>query len=212
MPSVCFYFQVHQPYRLRRYSFFDLGKDHFYEDGEKNRAILNKVSDKCYLPANALMLELIKKYKRKFNISYSISGVALEQFEVYRPDVLKSFIELAKTGCVEFLSETYYHSLSFIFSKKEFQRQVQMHRLAIEKHFNQTPLIFRNTELIYNNSIASVAEKMGFKGILCEGVDRILGNRSPNFVYRAKGCKKIKVLPKNYRLSDDIAFRFSDRN
>lgn len=212
MPSVCFYFQVHQPYRLRRYSFLELGKNHFYEDDEKNRAILNKVSDKCYLPANTLMLELIKKYKGKFRISYSISGVALEQFQSFRPDVLKSFQELAKTGCVEFLSETYFHSLSFIFSQKEFKRQVELHRTAIEKHFGVTPAVFRNTELIYSNAVAAVVEKMGYKAILCEGVDKILGNRTPNFVYKPQGSKKIKLLLKNYRLSDDIAFRFSDRN
>lgn len=212
MPSVCFYFQVHQPYRLRRYSFLELGKNHFYEDDEKNRAILNKVSDKCYLRTNALMLDLIKKYKGKFRISYSISGVALEQFETFRPDVLKSFQELAKTGCVEFLSETYYHSLSFIFSQKEFKRQVELHRTAIKKHFGITPTVFRNTELIYNNAIAAVVEKMGYKAILCEGVDRLLGSRTPNFVYKPPGAKKIKLLLKNYRLSDDIAFRFSDRN
>lgn len=212
MPSICFYFQVHQPFRIKKYSFFDIGKDHFYEDDEKNRWVLNKVSDKCYLKANHKMLELIKRHSGKFRISYSISGTALEQFEIYRPDVLKSFIELAKTGCVEFLSETYYHSLSFIYSKKEFKRQVEEHDERIKRYFGQTPEIFRNTELIYNNELALYIEKMGFKGILCEGVDRLLGTRSPNFVYYTKGTKKIKALLKNYSLSDDIAFRFSDKN
>ena len=211
MPSVCFYFQVHQPFRIKRYSFFDIGHDHFYEDDEKNRWVLNKVSDKCYLKTNSKMLELIKRHKGKFRISYSLSGTAIEQFEIYRPDVLKSFIELSKTGCVEFLSETYYHSLSFLYSKKEFKRQVEMHDEKIKKYFGKQPKVFRNTELIYNNELAAYIEKMGFKGILCEGVDRILDKRTPNFIYQPKGTKKIKALLKNYRLSDDIAFRFSDQ-
>ncbi|MBK7888230.1 MAG: polysaccharide deacetylase family protein [Bacteroidetes bacterium] len=212
MPSVCFYFQVHQPFRLKRYSFFDIGKDHFYEDDEKNKLILDKVSEKCYLKTNRKILDLINRHKGKFKVSYSISGTALEQFENHRPDVLQSFIDLSKTGCVEFLSETYYHSLSFIYSKDEFKRQVEMHREKIKLYFNQTPKVFRNTELIYNNELASFIEKMGFKAIVCEGVDRHLGNRTPNFLYQPAGTLKIKSFLKNYRLSDDIAFRFSDRN
>jgi alpha-amylase len=212
MTSVCFYFEVHQPFRLRPYSFFDIGTNHFYLDDVKNKAILDKVASKCYLPANKTMLELIKRHNGKFKISYSLSGVFIEQCELYRPDVLQSFIDLAKTGCVEFLSETYYHSLSYIFSKKEFDRQVELHAEKIKKHFNQTPKVFRNTELIYNNELANYIEKKGYKGILCEGVDRLLGYRNSNFVYRPAGAKKIKALLKNYRLSDDIAFRFSDRN
>jgi alpha-amylase len=212
MPSVCFYFQVHQPFRIKRYSFFDIGKDHFYEDDEKNQIILDKVSEKCYLKTNRKMLDLINRHKGKFKISYSISGTAIEQFEKYRPDVLESFKDLAKTGCVEFLSETYYHSLSFIFSKDEFRRQIEMHRAKIKEHFGQTPKIFRNTELIYNNELASVIEKMGYKGILCEGVDRLLKGRTPNYLYQPAGSLKIKTFLKNYSLSDDIAFRFSDRN
>ncbi len=212
MPSVCFYFQVHQPFRLKRYSFFDIGKDHFYEDDEKNRLILDKVSEKCYLKTNRKMLDLINRHKGKFRITYSISGTAIEQFENHRPDVLQSFIDLSKTGCVEFLSETYYHSLSFIYSKDEFKRQVEKHKAKIQEYFGQTPKIFRNTELIYNNELASVIEKMGYKGILCEGVDRLLGTRTPNSLYQPAGTLKIKAFLKNYSLSDDVAFRFSDRN
>jgi len=211
MPSICFYFQVHQPFRIQNYSFFDIGKTHFYEDDNKNREILNKVSEKCYLRTNQKMLELIRRHQGNFKISYSISGVALEQFEKYRPDVLQSFIDLADTGCVEFLSETYSHSLSFIYSKKEFVRQVKKHADAIKKYFNQEPKIFRNTELIYNNELASFIEDMGYKGIVCEGVDRLLNGRSPNFVYKSVNDRNIKVLLKNHRLSDDIAFRFSDK-
>lgn len=212
MPSVCFYFQVHQPFRLKRYSFFDIGKDHFYEDDDKNRQVLDKVSEKCYLKTNRKILDLIHRHKGKFRVTYSISGTAIEQFEQHRPDVLRSFVELAETGCVEFLSETYYHSLSFIYSKEEFRRQVEMHKAKIKEHFNQVPKVFRNTELIFNNELASYLEKAGYKAVLCEGVDRILNGRTPNFLYQPAGTLKIKAFLKNYRLSDDIAFRFSDRN
>lgn len=211
MPSVCFYFQVHQPFRIKNYSFFDIGRDSFYENDKLNREVLDKVSEKCYLKTNQKMLELIKRHNGKFRISYSISGVAIEQFERYRPDVLQSFIDLANTGCVEFLAETYYHSLSFIYSKEEFKRQVKKHEEKIQKYFGQTPKVFRNTELIYNNELASCIEEMGYKGIVCEGVDRLLGFRTPNYLYQPVGTSKIKALLKNYRLSDDIAFRFSDK-
>ncbi len=211
MVSICFYFQVHQPYRLKRYSVFDIGKNDEYFDHDKNREVMQKVAKKCYLPTNRLMLELINKYKGKFRISYSISGICLDQFEEYAPEVLESFKELAKTGCVEFLSETYYHSLSFLYSKKEFKEQIDLHKKKIKKLFGVTPKVFRNTELIYNNELANFIEGLGYKGIICEGVDHILGWRSPNFVYSPKTTSKIKLLMKNYKLSDDVAFRFSNR-
>src|ERR1051326_454390 len=210
MPSVCFYFQVHQPFRIRNYSYFDIGNSHFYEDEQKNRDVLDKVAEKCYLPANRKMLELIHRHHGKFRISYSISGMALEQFARYRPDVLQSFIALAETDCVEFIGETYAHSLSFIFSRTEFERQVKKHSALIKKYFKQEPKVFRNTELIYNNELANAVGKMGYKTMLCEGVDHLLGTRSPNFVYNAVNSN-VKLLLKNYRLSDDIAFRFSDK-
>lgn len=212
MPAVCFYFQVHQPYRLKQYSFFNIGNDHNYSDERLNKEILNKVADKCYLPANKLMLELIKKFNKQFRISYSISGIALEQFEKYRPDVLESFIDLARTGCVEFLGETYHHSLSYLYSKDEFVRQIELHEKKIKHYFNQEPVVFRNTELIYNNDLADFIQKMGYKAILCEGVDSLLHGRTPNQIYTAPNNKKIKCLLKNFRLSDDIAFRFSNRD
>ncbi|MCW3076272.1 MAG: Alpha-amylase [Bacteroidetes bacterium] len=211
MPSVCFYFQVHQPFRIKDYSFFDIGQSHLYEDDKKNEEILNKVAEKCYLKTNRKMLDLIHRHNGKFRISYSISGTAIEQFEKYRPDVLQSFIDLANTGCVEFLSETYSHSLSFIYSKDEFVRQVNKHAAMIKKYFNQVPKVFRNTELIFNNELAAFIEGMGYKGIICEGVDRILNGRTPNYLYNSVSGKNIKLLLKNYRLSDDIAFRFSDK-
>jgi len=189
MPSVCFYFQVHQPFRLKRYSFFNIGNDHAYEDDNLNKEILNKVSDKCYLPANKLMLSLIKKHKGKFRIAFSLSGVAIDQFEKHRPDVLESFIELSKT---------------------EFVRQVEKHKKKIKQHFDQTPTVFRNTELIYNNDLANFVQKMGYKGILSEGLDWILNGRSPHFVYSAPNNRNMHILLKNFKLSDDIAFRFSN--
>ncbi|MDY6934799.1 MAG: glycoside hydrolase family 57 protein [Spirochaetota bacterium] len=212
MVSVCFYFQVHQPFRLKKgYSFFDIGVNHFYEDDDANREICNKVSRKCYLPANRIMLDLIEKFKGKFKVSYSISGIALEQFEKYNPEVIISFRELASTGCVEFITETYYHSLSFLFSKSEFNRQIIKHMKIIYGLFQQRPTTFRNTELIYNNELARHIEDLGFTTILADGVDHIMGWRSPNFLYRPESCNKLNLLLKNYKLSDDIAFRFSNR-
>jgi alpha-amylase len=211
MVSVCFYFQVHQPWRVGRYTVFDIGKNHHYFDDKKNEEVCRKVAKKCYLPANALMLDLIKRHNGNFKISYSITGTAIEQFEQYTPEVIESFKKLNDTGCVEFLSETYYHSLSYLYSKEEFRRQVMMHKKKIKELFGQTPKVFRNTELIYNNELAHFIEGMGYKGIIAEGADHILGWRSPNFLYQPVTCSKIKLMLKNYKLSDDIAFRFSNR-
>ena len=211
MPSVCFYFQVHQPMRLRHYTVFDT--DHKYFDDRKNAEICRKVANKCYLPANRLMLELIEKYKGKFKISYSITGVLLEQLEKFAPEVLTTFKQLADTGCVEFLGETYYHSLGFLYSREEFIEQIKAHRRTIKQLFGQTPRVFRNTELIYNNSLPPIIEQIGgFDAIITEGADHILGYRNANFVYRPTNSSKLKLLLKNYRLSDDIAFRFSNRD
>ena len=211
MVSVCFYFQVHQPFRLRNYSIFDIGKNTNYFDEKKNKEVMQKVAGKCYLPTNKTMLDLINKHDGRFKISYSISGVALEQFEKYAPEVLDSFMDLNDTGCVEFLNETYYHSLSFLYSKEEFREQIKLHQKKIKSLFKQTPMVFRNTELIFNNELANFIQKMGYNGILAEGADHILGWRSPNFIYTAKTAPRLKMLLKNYKLSDDIAFRFSNQ-
>jgi alpha-amylase len=211
MVSVCMYFQVHQPNRLRRYSFFDIGRNHFYEDDDKNCGILRKVASKCYLPTNQAMLELIQKHEGRFRISYSISGTAIDQFKKFSPETLDSFKRLVDTGCVEILDETYNHSLAFLYSRSEFHRQVQLHRELVQKELGVTPTAFRNTELIYNNDVAAEIERMGYKVLLAEGADRVLGWRSPNFVYQPEPCVKTKLLLKNYRLSDDVAFRFSNR-
>ncbi|MHC4114698.1 MAG: glycoside hydrolase family 57 protein [Planctomycetota bacterium] len=211
MASVCFYFQVHQPTRLRHYTVFD--KDDQYFDNHKNASICRKVANKCYLPANRLLLKLLRKYNGRFKIAYSITGVLLEQLQHYCPEVLSTFDALAQTGSVEFLAETYYHSLSFLYSHDEFLEQIDKHSRTIESLFGQRPKIFRNTELIYNNALAQLIESTGkFDAILSEGADHILGYRSPNFVYTPQGCSKLKLLLKNYPLSDDIAFRFSNRD
>lgn len=213
--NVCFYFQVHQPYRMARYRIFDVGHNSNYFDDHKNKEILDKVAKKCYLPTNKLMLELINKYKnndRQFKISYSITGTALEQFKKCSPEALQSFQKLAETGNVEFLSETYYHSLSYLYSKHEFKEQVKMHASLIKELFSQEPKVFRNTELIFNNELASTVQDMGYKAILAEGADHILDWRSPNYVYTAKTAGSIKLLLKNYKLSDDVAFRFGQKS
>lgn len=211
MPSICFYFQVHQPYRLRHYSFFDIGQDHFYEDAEVNRTILDKVAQKCYLPMNELLLKMIRRWEGRFRVAFSLSGTAMDQFKEYQPEILDSFRTLVDTGCVELLSETYAHSLAALYDPDEFRAQVALHDELIKKHFGATPRVFRNTELIYRNDIARMVEDMGYEAILTEGADHILGWRSPNYMYQPSSCTKLKLLLKNYRLSDDIAFRFSNR-
>ncbi len=209
--TICFYFQVHQPFRLRRYRFFDIGENHHYIDDYSNKVIMRKVAEKCYLPTNKLFLDLIEEYGCRFKISYSISGTAIEQFEMYAPDVLESFKKLAQTNCVEFLSETYSHSLSALRSETEFRKQVDLHREKIQQHFNQIPKVFRNTELIYSNEIGALVADMGYKAMLSEGAKHILGWKSPNFVYTNAINPRLKLLLKNFTLSDDIAFRFSNR-
>ena len=209
--SICLYFQVHQPNRLRLYRFFDIGKDSHYYDDFANRTILRRVAQKCYLPMNALLLELIEANKGAFKVAFSISGSVLEQCDRYAPEVIESFRKLAQTGCVEFLSETYYHSLASLASPIEFKNQVMKHKAAIEHYFGVTPKAFRNTELIYSDAIGEMVYDMGFKTMLTEGARHVLGWKSPNFVYSGAQASGLKLLLKNASLSDDIAFRFSDR-
>jgi alpha-amylase len=209
--TLCLYFQVHQPLRLRQYRFFDIGKSHYYYDDFANRSIMRKVADRCYLPANKLMLDLIKEYGRQFKISFSLSGTAIAQFEQFAPEVLDSFKALAKTGAVEFLAETYSHSLASLKSPNEFRTQVEEHAALIKKHFGKKPVSFRNTELIYSDEIGALVADMGYSAMLTEGAKHILGWKSPNYLYTNAINPKLKILLKNYRLSDDIAFRFSNR-
>jgi len=220
MPAVCFYFQVHQPFRIQRLRFANVGKfsttplrldDRNYFDEEKNFQIFNKVARKSYLKTNAILLDLIRKYQGRFRISFSITGVVLEQMSLYAPDVLESFQKLVASGGVEILGETYYHSLAALYDDEEFIEQVEEHRSAMFSYFQVVPEVFRNTELIYQDQIGELVHELGFKGVLAEGADDILEWRSPNFVYQHPSVN-LKILTKNYKLSDDIAFRFSNKN
>ena len=209
--SVCLYFQVHQPTRLRQYRFFDIGKDSHYYDDFANRTILKRIAQKCYLPMNELLLEAVKSSKGKIKLAFSISGSALEQFDRYAPEVIDSFRALAETGSVEFLCETYNHSLASLASAQEFKHQVTKHKEAIEKYFGVAPKTFRNTELIYSDEIGKNVYELGFKTMLTEGARHIMGWRSPNYLYKSDVKSGLKLLLRNYSLSDDIAFRFSDK-
>jgi alpha-amylase len=216
MKAIVLYLHVHQPYRLRHYTIFDTANNHDYFDSSfdaktNNERIIHKVAEKSYLPTNMILLELLQKHP-EFKISLSITGTVLEQLEKYSPATLRSFQELVSTGRVEIVAETYHHSLAFFYSQAEFEMQVKMHRERIQELFGQTPTAFRNTELSYNNDLAYWADRAGYKAILSEGWDPVMGWRSPNFIYRPTYTNQIRLLMKNYKLSDDIAFRFGDRN
>ena len=211
MKTVNLYFQVHQPWRLKVYRFFNIGKDHNYLDDFTNRAIMQKVARQCYLPMNAMLLKLIEEHKGAFKCSFSVTGSAIEQFRIYAPEVLDSFRALAKTGCVEFLAETYSHSLAALSSKEDFVEQVKLHTKTIKKEFGVKPVAFRNTELIYSDAIGEMVSELGFKTILAEGAKHVLGWKSPNYIYTNAIDNRLRVLLRNYKLSDDIAFRFSNQ-
>jgi alpha-amylase len=210
--AICLYFQVHQPFRLKRYRFFDLGHDHYYYDDYLNESIMRKVAEKCYLPANSIILELIQKHKGKFKVTFSLSGLAINQFRLYAPEVLDSFKRLAETGMVEFLAETNSHSLASLKSRTEFERQVFKHKDMLKEFLGYEASSFRNTELIYSDIIGSWVADMGFKSILTEGAKHVLGWKSPNYLYCNSINPRLKVLLRNFVLSDDIAFRFSNRD
>ena len=224
MTDIVFVFEVHQPHRLRR-NFFWGNKVlnrvkkaklfNYYFDHVVNREIFERTCKKCYFPSNQILQHLIdehKKERKNVKISFSISGIFLEQCEMFNKDLLESFKQLAETGCVEFLSQTYYHSLASLYPERtEFVEQVEMHDQAMKDLLGYTPRVFENTELLYNNAIAKTVEKMGYAGIFTEGVERILHGKSPNYLYTPKGCNRIRVLLRNYKLTDDIGFRFSAR-
>ncbi len=211
MKTICLYFQVHQPFRFRRFRFFDIGESDYYYDDYSNESIMKKVTAKCYLPANQVMLDLIEKYGERFKVTWSISGIALDQFELYAPEVLESFKKLAATGQVEFLAETYSHSLVSLSDPDEFRSQVKEHSDRIETLFGVKPSVFRNTELVYSDDIGAAVADMGYRAMLTEGARHILGWKSPNYLYYNAVNPRLKLLLKNYKLSDDIAFRFSNR-
>lgn len=212
MLSVCLYFKVHQPYRLKRFSAGDVGYTHTYFDVKGVKDAIDMAAEKCYLPANDILFRAIKREEGKFKVSFSISGTFLELLHKYRPDVLDSFKKLIATGCVEILAETFYHSLSFLHSKSEFKRQLEKHTTLVSEIFGLEPAVFRNTELIYNNELAKCIKQLGYKGILCEGVERILQGRSQNQLYAAPDNGDFPLFLRNSTLSDDIAFRFGDSN
>jgi len=211
--SICIYFQIHHPERLRKYQFFDIGKKHNYFDNYANRSELEDLAENCYLPANTLLLDLIKKYEGKFKVAFSISGSAIDQLEMHTPEVIRSFQELAQTGQVEFLAETYSHSLASLSEDTdEFELQVKRHSAAIKELFGKKPVTFRNTSLIYSDKIGKRVADLGFKTMLTDGAKHVLGWKSPNFVYKNALDENLNLLLKNSKLSDDIAIRFSDRN
>lgn len=212
MTEICLYAQVHQPYRLSRYRLFDIGSGSDYFDTETNRRILRRVADKCYLPANRLLADLIRRSGGEFRVALSLSGALLDQCAEWAPDVLESFQDLVDTGGVELLAETHFHSLAALASEQEFVQQVERHRQTIGKWFGQRPKVFRNTELIFWDGLAPMVKRMGFQGVMVEGADHVMGWRSSNYVYEAASAPGLRLLPRNYRLSDDVGFRFSNRD
>jgi alpha-amylase len=210
--AICFYFQVHQPFRLKRYRFFDLGHDHYYYDDFSNESIMRKVAGKCYIPANKVIMDLIQKHKGKFKVTFSLSGIVINQFRLYAPEVLESFKQLAETGMVEFLAETNSHSLASLKSRSQFEKQVGIHKEMVKNFLGVETTSFRNTEMIYSDQIGSWVADMGFKAMLTEGAKHVLGWKSPNFLYCNAINPRLKVLLRNFVLSDDIAFRFSNKS
>lgn len=212
MKNICLYFQLHQPVKLRRYRFFDIGNDHYYYDDYANESNINKLAHTCYLPTNKILLDLINKYKGKFSVAFSISGTLLEQLKIYSPEVIDSFKQLAATKQVEFLAETSAHSLASLRDIDEFKRQIAAQVKNVEELFGQTPTVFRNSELIYSDYIGEVIASMNFKAILSEGAKQVLGWKSANRMYCNAAEPRLKVLLKNFSLSDDIALRFSNQS
>ncbi len=210
MSAICLYFQIHQPFRLKRYRFFDIGNDHYYYDDFSNEEVITRIAQRCYLPANEMLLQMINDSNKQFKVAFSITGTAIEQFQQYVPEFIDSMKKLVDTGCVEFVSETYAHSLASLEDPDEFVKQVEAHDKLIYELFGQKPKVFKNTEFIYNDEIAAQIADMGFKAVLTEGARHILGWKSPNYVYTPAGAPKIKLLFRNSKLTDDIAMRFSD--
>ena len=210
MKSICFYFQIHQPFRLKTYRFLDIGNDHYYYDDFANDEIITRIAQRSYLPACETLKEMFATYGKKFKVAFSISGIALEQIELYVPELIDALKELVQTGNVEFLTETYAHSLSSLADPEEFRLQVKEHSDKIYQLFGQRPKVLRNTELIYSDDISQLFYSMGYKGMITEGAKHILGWKSPNYVYSSAAAPKLKLLLKNSKLSDDISFRFNN--
>lgn len=210
MKTICFYFQLHHPLLLKRYRFFEIGSDHYYYDHYNNEALTRQLVDECYRPSNEMILDMIKSSNGKFKVSFSISGVTLERLEQYAPEVIDSFKALAKTGNVEFLAETYAHSLASIFDEDEFKEQVKKHSDKIQSLFGKRPTVFKNTSLIYSDDIGRLVAQMGYKGMMVEGAKQVLGWKSPNYLYAHPQNPRFKLLTRNFKLSDDLSLRFSN--
>lgn len=211
MKSVCLNFQIHQPFRYRKYRFFDIGNDAYYYDDFANETFMRKAADHTYLPANKIILEQIIKHKGKFKVTFSLSGTVIDQFKLYAPEVIESFAKLAATGCVEFLSETFANSMVSLNDKELFASQVKAHDDLIEELFGQRPKVFRNTELIYSDELGDLVQQMGFEGMITEGAKHVLGWKSPNYLYCNQQNPRLKVLMRNFRFSDDLSFKFSNK-
>ena len=209
MRNICFYFQIHLPYRLKRYRFIEIGQDHYYYDDFQIEERIRAYVEQSILPGNCTVAEMIRSSNGKFRFAFTISGVTLDQLEHYAPEVIDSFKDLAKTGCVEFMAEPYAHSLSSVFDATEFERQLKLHADKIEILFGKRPSSIFNAELIYSDEIGEIVSKMGFKTMLIDEAKHILGWKSPNYVYSHSYLPKLKLLVRNHKLSDDIAFRFS---
>ncbi len=210
MKAICFNFEIHQPFRLKRYRFFDIGNDHYYYDDFLDDDIITRIAHTSYIPAAETLLRMIEKNEGRFRCSIAISGVAIEQFEQYVPEFIDLLRRLADTRCVEFVAQPYAYSLSSLVDPEEFAEQVRRHCEKLKTLFGVTPKVFRNSELIYCDDLAPQLQELGFKGVLTEGAKHILGWKSPNYVYSAASAPKLKMLLRNAKLSDDIAFRFSD--
>jgi len=208
MTGIVFYFHAHQPRRIKYYSFFDIGSKNYFND-DLNKRILDRVVYKCYKPALEIIYDNITKYDIK--VSFSISGTLIEQLELYHPEILELWKKLVDTGNVEIVSETYYHSLAYLIDKDEFINQIKLHKKKIKEIFNYKSRSFRNFELVFNNEIGEIVYSLGYKVALTEGAEKILGNRSQNYVYKLK-INNLRLLLRNYRLSDDIGFRFTNKN
>ncbi len=211
MKSVCLNFQIHQPFRYRKYRFFDIGNDAYYYDDFANETFMRKAADHTYLPANKIILDQIIKHKGKFKVTFSLSGTVIDQFKLYAPEVIESFAKLAATGCVEFLSETFANSMVSLNDKELFASQVKAHDDLIEELFGQRPKVFRNTELIYSDELGDLVQQMGFEGMITEGAKHVLGWKSPNYLYCNQQNPRLKVLMRNFRFSDDLSFKFSNK-
>jgi alpha-amylase len=211
MPALCLCFDVHEAYRLRRYTVFDIGQSSVYEDDDRNCDSLIALARMCYLPMNELLLGLVRRHKKAFKCAFAISGTALDQFEQYAPEVIDGFKALAATGCVEFVAGTSAHSLAFLYSREEFDRQVGAHSARLKAVFGKKPLSFRNTEYVYNNELALALQKSGFKAVLAEGADHVLGWRSPNYLYQAPEVSEPRLFLRNASLSEDVSINFSCR-